>query len=443
MADNVPITPGLGKIIATDEVIDGTLGTVQVQFVKIMDGTLDGTSKAAVGTNGLKTDGSGVTQPISAASLPLPTNASTSIIQTDGTQKTQIVDESGNAISSTSNALDINIKSGVTLEVDLDNANDDVLIYGFDGSANQKIKTDIDGSISINDNAGSITIDASSLPLPTGAATSSLQTTGNSSLSSIDTKLTTTNSSLSSIDAGIPTALGQTTMAASMPVTLASNQSALDIAITGTVPLPTGAATAALQTQPGVDIGDVTINNAAGASAVNIQDGGNSLTVDGTIAATQSGTWDINNISGTISLPTGAATETTLGTRLADATFTTRINTLGQKTMANSMPVVIASDQSSVPVTISTLSTSAVTRVASSTSSQQLLASNANRKLAVFYNDSTGIQYIKFGTTSSSTDFTVRMTSQSYYEVPSPVYTGRIDCISGNTNGGIQVTELT
>lgn len=34
--------------------------------------------------------------------------------------------------------------------------------------------------------------------------------------------------------------------------------------------------------QPGVDIGDVTINNASGASAVNIQDGGNSITVDGT-----------------------------------------------------------------------------------------------------------------------------------------------------------------
>lgn len=35
--------------------------------------------------------------------------------------------------------------------------------------------------------------------------------------------------------------------------------------------------------QPGVDIGDVTINNAAGASAVNIQDGGNSITVDGSV----------------------------------------------------------------------------------------------------------------------------------------------------------------
>ncbi|MBQ0859495.1 hypothetical protein KBW96_19545, partial [Acinetobacter baumannii] len=34
------------------------------------------------------------------------------------------------------------------------------------------------------------------------------------------------------------------------------------------------------------DIGDVTINNASGASAVNIQDGGNSITVDGTVAVT-------------------------------------------------------------------------------------------------------------------------------------------------------------
>ena len=37
--------------------------------------------------------------------------------------------------------------------------------------------------------------------------------------------------------------------------------------------------------QPGVDIGDVTINNAAGASAVNVQDGGNSLTIDGSITS--------------------------------------------------------------------------------------------------------------------------------------------------------------
>ncbi len=63
------------------------------------------------------------------------------------------------------------------------------------------------------------------------------------------------------------------------------------------LPLPTGAATSALQTQPGVDIGDVTINNAAGASAVNIQDGGNSITVDGTVA-----------VSGTVTVASHAVT---------------------------------------------------------------------------------------------------------------------------------------
>ena len=40
-----------------------------------------------------------------------------------------------------------------------------------------------------------------------------------------------------------------------------------------------------LAANSGVDIGDVTINNASGASAVNIQDGGNSITIDGTVTA--------------------------------------------------------------------------------------------------------------------------------------------------------------
>lgn len=71
------------------------------------------------------------------------------------------------------------------------------------------------------------------------------------------------------------------------------------------LPLPTGAATAALQLPDGHN---VTVDNGSGAAAVNIQDGGNSITIDGTVSAAQSGTWNINNVSGTISLPTGAAT---------------------------------------------------------------------------------------------------------------------------------------
>lgn len=56
MADNVAVTAGSGTTIAADEVTDGTLGSCKVQFVKLMDGTLDGTTKAAVGSNGLATD---------------------------------------------------------------------------------------------------------------------------------------------------------------------------------------------------------------------------------------------------------------------------------------------------------------------------------------------------------------------------------------------------
>jgi hypothetical protein len=53
LADNVVVTAGTGTIIAADELTDGTLGPCKVQYVKLMDGTLDGTTKAAVGANGL------------------------------------------------------------------------------------------------------------------------------------------------------------------------------------------------------------------------------------------------------------------------------------------------------------------------------------------------------------------------------------------------------
>lgn len=53
------------------------------------------------------------------------------------------------------------------------------------------------------------------------------------------------------------------------------------LSVTLTTAIPAGSASIGiLGANSGVDIGDVTINNASGASAVNIQDGGNSITVD-------------------------------------------------------------------------------------------------------------------------------------------------------------------
>jgi hypothetical protein len=50
MADNVAITAGTGTIIAADEVVDATLGTAKVQYIKLMDGNLNSTAKATVAT---------------------------------------------------------------------------------------------------------------------------------------------------------------------------------------------------------------------------------------------------------------------------------------------------------------------------------------------------------------------------------------------------------
>jgi hypothetical protein len=230
--------------------------------------------------------------PISASALPLPSGAATSANQTNGSQKTQIADGSGNVIGSTSNALDVNVKSGVALSVELSQSNDSVAVFGNDGTTNRALKTDANGELQV---------DVLSSALPSGASTSALQTTGNSSLSSIDTKLTTSVNGLV-VDGS----------AVTQPISVSS------------LPLPTGAATEttllALNTK-------VPANLTVAATRLLVDNSGVTQPVS----------------ASALPLPTGAATETTL------SSINGKLNSLGQKTMANSAPVVIASDQSAIP----------------------------------------------------------------------------------------------
>lgn len=90
---------------------------------------------------------------------------------------------------------------------------------------------------------------------------------------------------------------------------------------------------------------------------VGLADGGGvfvtnaSLTVTGPLTDAQLRASAVPVSAASLPLPSGAATEATLSTRAADSTITARLNTLGQKTAANSTPVVLASDQTSIPVT--------------------------------------------------------------------------------------------
>lgn len=113
MADNVQVSSGTGTSIAADEVVDSTLGIVKVQYVKIMDGALDGTTKLGVGPNGMKVDGSAVTQPISNTNLDVA--LSTRLKPSDTLSKVTTVDTITNPITNVpiSNLLGVTA-TGVT-----------------------------------------------------------------------------------------------------------------------------------------------------------------------------------------------------------------------------------------------------------------------------------------------------------------------------------------
>ena len=99
--------------------------------------------------------------------------------------------------------------------------------------------------------------------------------------------------------------------------------------VSGTISLPTGAATAAKQPALGTagtassDV--ITIQGVASMTPVQIADNGGSLTVDGTVAATQSGTWTVTGTGGTFpvtdsggSLTVDAPVGTPVFVRLSD-----------------------------------------------------------------------------------------------------------------------------
>lgn len=379
------------------KVTDGvnTMPTGDVAARALFHQITDGTNTAAVVGTALKVDGSAVTQPVSAASLPLPTGAAT-----EATLATRLADAT---FTARINTLGQNTMAAST-----------PVVIASDQSA--------------------VPISAASLPLPSGAATAANQTT----LGSQTTKL---NDGTTTVAVTLANALKVDGSAVTQPVsgTVTANVGttgglALDVTLTGgtqktritdgtndaavsaanalkvdgsavtqpvsvaSLPLPAGAATATNQTTLGnqtskindgtttvavtlanalkVDgsavtqpvSGTVTANiGTSGALALDatltggtqtsrLTDGTNTAAVSAANALKVDGSAVTQPVSAAaLPLPAGAATEATLATRLADATFTARINTLGQKAMAASTPIVIASDQSAVPISAASL----------------------------------------------------------------------------------------
>lgn len=336
MSDGVTVTPSpRGVKIATDEL--ATLNgapvpePVHVQRMKVGFGP-DNDFRDVDEGHPLPVEVSfPATQAVSAVALPLPTGAATAANQTAGNNLLTAIGD---------------------------------LLAGTLG---------ISGSVTVTNLPGTQAISASSLPLPSGAATAALQTTGNTTLAAIQSSLagtlgiagsvtvsnfpaiqaisaaslplpvgaataanqTSGNATLTAISGQLPATLGQKAMAASLPVTLASDQSALPVTVVNfpatqaitaaSLPLPTGAATAAAQTAGNTSLANIDADIGA----------------IGDVAAAAEGTGNYSIIAG---IKRALLNWASLLARIPAS--------LGQKNMAGSLPVVLASDQSALSVSL-------------------------------------------------------------------------------------------
>jgi len=354
------------------------------------------------------------TQPVSATSLPLPTGASTAVLQTtgntslssidtrltDGTQKSVVrggakgitipADVTSTAQSADRQALDVQIRTSTGAVVDSFGGgggsgtqyNDGdargtatgTLVMGDDGVSIQSIKVDTNGVVAIQDNGDSITIDNTAITsiddkiitddddgivsadqtVPLTMAV--LYAEGDGANVRLSTDYTperrlkvqldsvplapdaATETTLSAINTKTP-ALGQTVMANSTPVTIASNQTALPVT-----------------------------------------DNGGSLTVD------------------TPQLPAalvGGRLDSNIGSWLGSTT-----PTVGQKDEVSSIPVTTAQNQTGQSVEFG--NTQSTTTVVGSAISVLIKAASTTRKEIIIRNDTNKKMFICFFTPATT-----------------------------------------
>ncbi len=299
-----------------------TLGS---QTTKLNDGT---DTALITGAGALTVDGSGVTQPVSAASLPLPTGASTSALQTTGNTSLSNIDTKTPALGQTTMAG----SSPVVIA-----SNQSAVPASQSGTWSTRTQDGAGNAL-----ASSTTAPAGSEQalivrnIPSGTQTVSGSVTASGTVTANQgTPAATANRWPTQITDG--TDLAQVSASGALLV----DGSATTQPVSGTVTANAGTGNFAVnQTQ----VNGVAVSTGNGVAGTGVQ----RVTIASdntafTVNAAQSGTWNINNVSGTVSLPTGAATETTLGTRLSESVFTGRFPASATLADATANPSLSAS----------------------------------------------------------------------------------------------------
>lgn len=246
--------------------------------------------------------------------------------------------------------------------------------------------------------------------------------------------------------------------AGTLRVVIATDQPALSNKLLVTPDLPSGAATAANQSTANTALAAIqtsveTLDNAISGSEMQVDvvgalPAGNNNIGDVDVASIAAGDNNIGNVD-IVTVPAdpfGANADAASATGSISAKLrfiaSTGIPITGTVTVGSH--AVTNAGTFAVQNTPVVASAASVTSVADTASSTTLLASNASRRGATIFNDSSEILYVKFGATASATDYTIKMAAGSYFEFPVPCYTGVVDGIwANNSTGAAKLTELT
>jgi hypothetical protein len=402
-------------------------GSVTTAAPTYTTGTMNALSLTTTGL--LRIDGSGVTQPISAASLPLPTGAATETtltgvltttafqarINTLG-QKT-MANSTPVVLASDQSAIPITDNAG---SLTVDNPILSVVGGGAEATALRvTIASDSTGVLSVDDNGGSLTVD--------GTVTANIGTTNGLALD-------TTLSAQSIVDNAAFTD-GTTRI---QPAGFIFDE------VAGTALTENDAASARIDSKR--------------AQVITIEDAttrGQRLTITASNAMKVDGSAVTQPVSGTITANAGTGNFNVVGTGTDNTTNSTaklpvlpaRANTAAPAWTDGNM-VPLSTDTAGAlrvtgSLTVSKSSTSAITSVAGSTSNTSILASNTSRISATVYNATNKTMYLAMSSTASTSSYSVQISADAYWELPVD-YTGAISAVwASGVSGNALVTELT
>lgn len=256
-------------------------------------------------------------------------------------QKYTVKEVLNSVLNTGEDALKVDIDNATistgALEINLDHSNDDVLTYGYDGSANQKIKVDSSGHLQVDILSGSLVGDEFVDGADVGGSNKGRLVLG--------------------------------TDGSNYQVLATHSDGTIKVkSIADTVNVSDGGSTISIDDGGGAITIDGTVTVQDGGSTISIDDGGGAVTVDGSVTVTQSSAGNLN------------VTEASAGTIL------TRATTIAGAVSGSEMQVDLVG---SVPTGTNTIGKVKLT------DGSEDVAINGSNQLEVNVNTSSGLEVIQ------------------------------------------------